>query len=385
MEAVGQLAGGVAHDFNNLLTVISGHSQLALALLPAEDPQRHHLEQITKAAFRAAALTRQLLAFSRKQVLQPRVLNLNDIVSDIEGMLVRLIGEDVQVKTVLDPRLEPVKADKGQIEQVIFNLVANSRDSMPRGGIVSIETANVLVELDDCGTPQTLSGERHVMLAVNDTGAGMDENTLSRIFEPFFTTKEPGKGTGLGMATVYGIVKQSGGCISVHSELGRGTTVKVYLPRVKGQVASVQSIAAVPLPQGSETILLVEDDNMVRELTSDILKTNGYTVLEARDPSEALRAISQFDQTIHLMLTDVVMPQKSGPQLIEQISLSRPHMKFLYMSGYVANATSHGVLDSDVNLIEKPFTAETLLRKIRQLLDPAVRPVRKRRGSNKRS
>jgi two-component system cell cycle sensor histidine kinase/response regulator CckA len=382
MEAIGQLAGGVAHDFNNLLTVITGHSQLAFAQLLAEDPLRYGLEQITKAAFRAASLTRQLLAFSRKQVLQPRVLSLNNIVSNIEGMLGRLIGEDIQLKTVLEPQLEPVKADPGQIEQVIFNLIGNARDAMPRGGIVSIETANILLDTEYCSTHQTVSPGWHVMLAVRDTGFGMDGNTLSHMFEPFFTTKEPGKGTGLGLATVYGIIKQSGGSISVDSEVGRGTTISVYLPRAEGPVEEVKSIDITSTASGSETILLVEDDEMVRELTADILKKKGYEVLEAREPYEALRISRQFDRPIHLMLTDVVMPQRSGPQLVEQIIPLHPDMKVLYMSGYAVHAIYRpGVFDPGVNFIEKPFGADALLQKIRQVLEPSGRPVTKPKGT----
>jgi PAS domain S-box-containing protein len=365
MDAIGQLAGGIAHDFNNLLTVIAGHSQLTLARLSPEDPLRHGIDQINRAAYRAASLTRQLLTFSRKQVVQTRILSLNNVVSNIEGMLSRLIHEDVQLKTVLDPNLAPVRADSGQMEQVIFNLVVNARDAMPHGGIITLETHNVKLE------PQRESERRgwHVLLAVSDTGVGMDQNVLRHMFEPFFTTKAPGKGTGLGLATVYGIVKQSEGSISVTSEIGRGTTFNIYLPRAEGAVTDDESRSAVSYRSGSETILLAEDDDMVRELTRDILRSSGYTVLEARDVHEALR-ISKQHEHIDLLLTDVVMPHASGQQLSERIVASKPDMKVLYMSGHSDAALHHrGMIDSDINFITKPFAPEALLKKIREFLD----------------
>jgi two-component system cell cycle sensor histidine kinase/response regulator CckA len=365
MDAIGQLAGGIAHDFNNLLTVIAGYSQLTLARLLPEDPLRRSIDQINRAAFRASSLTRQLLTFSRKQVVQPRILSLNNVVSNIEGMLSRLIHEDVQLKTILDPDLAPVRADSGQMEQIIFNLVVNARDAMPHGGVVTLETRNV--ELEPQRDSQ-LSGW-HVLLAVSDTGVGMSQNVLSHMFEPFFTTKAPGKGTGLGLATVYGIVKQSEGSILVSSEIGRGTTFNIYLPRTEGTVTDDESPGAVSYRPGSETILLVEDDDMVRELTREILRRSGYTVLEARDVHEALR-IGKQNEHIDLLLTDVVMPHASGQQLSERIVASKPDVKVLYMSGHSDAALHHrGMIDSDINFITKPFAPEALLKKIREIFD----------------
>jgi two-component system cell cycle sensor histidine kinase/response regulator CckA len=369
MDAIGQLAGGIAHDFNNLLTVISGYCQLALAGLSPEDPLRHNIDQINRAGFRAASLTRQLLTFSRKQVIQPRTLNLNSVVSNIEGMLSRLFHGEVQLKTVLDPHLAPVRADAGQIEQVIFNLVVNARDAMPHGGIITLETHNVELDPKDSQKDDSERSEWQVMLTVSDTGVGMDQTVLSHMFEPFFTTKAPGKGTGLGLATVYGIVKQSEGSISVSSETGRGTTFSIYLPRAEGPVADDDSLNRMSSRPGSETILLVEDDEMVRTLTREILKSNGYTVLEARDVHEALRIGKQHDE-IDLLLTDVVMPEASGPELSERIVSSRPNMKVLYMSGHSDAALHHrGVIPSEVNFITKPFPPDALLKIIRDILE----------------
>jgi PAS domain S-box-containing protein len=371
MEAVGQLAGGVAHDFNNLLGVITGYAGLLLKDIGPEHTGARRLEQIHKAADRAAALTRQLLAFSRKQVLQPRVLDLNAVVSDVEKMLGRLIGEDIQIITVLKAEGR-VKADPGQIEQVVMNLAVNARDAMPRGGKLVLETDDV--ELDENYLP-THPGARpgpHVLLAVSDTGHGIDAETLTRIFEPFFTTKDQGKGTGLGLSTVYGIVKQSGGYIMVYSEPGRGSTFKVYLPRVEEEAEAVVAAVVPPEPseRASETILLVEDEKSLREMVREILEEGGYTVLEGGSPEEALAAARSHAGPIHLMLTDVVMPRMGGRDLAAELAALRPDMRVLYMSGYTDNAiVHHGVLDAGTHFLQKPFTTDALFRKVRAVLD----------------
>jgi GAF domain-containing protein/CheY-like chemotaxis protein len=371
MEAVGRLAGGVAHDFNNLLMVIMGSSELLLKDLAAEDPKRPAAEMIRTTTNRAADLTRQLLAFGRKQMLQPRVLNLNGVVGEMGTLLRRLIGEDVTLTTLLDPGLGCVKVDPGQIEQVIMNLAINARDAMPRGGRLTIETANC--ELDAHYTRQHLETRPgpHIMLALTDTGLGMDAGTQARIFEPFFTTKGPGKGTGLGLATVHGIVKQSGGSIWVYSEPGQGTTFKVYLPRVD---EPAESGPATPLPapplQGMETILLVEDEDAVRTLVRDALRAGGYTVLEASHGDEALLICERHAAPIDLMVTDVVMPEMSGRELADRLALVRPGLKVLYMSGYTDNAVvHHGVLDPGTIFLQKPFGPGVLMRKVREVLD----------------
>jgi len=371
MEAVGRLAGGVAHDFNNLLTVMIGRSQLLLQQLTTDDAVRPAIELIEHTAGRAADLTRQLLAFSRKQILQPTVLNLNAVVAKSGELLHRVIGEDVALITVLDHALGCVQADPSQIEQVVVNLVVNARDAMPEGGRITLETANV--ELDPAYARRHVEVRPgpHVMLAVSDTGVGMDPDTRTRIFEPFFTTKGPGQGTGLGLATVYGIVKQSGGHIWVYSEPGRGTTFKIYLPRV-AQVAGSPESPSLPVPpaQGHETILLVEDEADVRDLARDVLQANGYTVLEARHGSEALRICERHAGPIHLMLTDVVMPGMSGRQLADRVAPLQPNMTVLYMSGYTNNAIVHrGVLDAHTAFLQKPFTPDALARKVREVLE----------------
>ncbi len=374
MESVGRLAGGVAHDFNNLLGVITGYGDLLQRDVGPRHPAFARVTEIRKAADRAAALTRQLLAFSRKQVLEPKVLDLNAVVADIEKMLRRLIGEDVQLVTVLGGDLGRVKADPGQMEQVIVNLAVNARDAMPEGGKLIIETGNV--DLDAAyarGRPDARPGA-HVMLAISDTGHGMDTETLSHMFEPFFTTKEQGKGTGLGLATVYGIVRQSGGHITVYSEPGHGTTFKVYLPRFAEdedeEVPMTRAAVAEPAPSGTETILLVEDEASLRVMIREILESAGYEVLEGPTPEEALAAAGAHAATIHLVLTDVVLPRLSGRQVAEALRSSRPDVKVLFMSGYTDDAISHhGILDPGTHFIQKPFTTDGLLRRVRQVLD----------------
>jgi PAS domain S-box-containing protein len=372
MEAIGRLAGGVAHDFNNLLVVIIGYSELLLdRQLDAASPWRKYVEEIKKAAERAARLTRQLLVFSRQQVLQPEILELNTVVSHIEHMLRRLIGEDIDLITNLEPGLAQVQADAGQIEQIILNLAINARDAMPRGGKLTIQTANV--ELDETYTRQHVGVEPgpYVMLAVSDTGTGMDAATQARIFEPFFTTKEQGQGTGLGLATVYGIVKQSGGHVWVYSEPGRGTTFKIYLPRVPDTAPALEPEPSPPaMPSGAETVLVVEDEEAVRALARQVLEMHGYTVLEASHGGEALLLCEQRREPIHLLLTDVVMPHMSGQELAERLAAQHPEMKVLYMSGYTDQAiVHHGVLEPDLFYLQKPFSSNALVHKVRQVLD----------------
>jgi PAS domain S-box-containing protein len=371
LEAVGSLAGGVAHDFNNLLTVIAGHCDLLLSSLPADHPIRKDIEQINRAGERAAELTRQLLAFSRKQVLQPRVMDLNTVVADVEKMLRRLIGEDIELLVCIDPGLACVKADPGHMEQVIMNLAVNARDAMPQGGRLRIETANVVLDEAFCREHPPTPPGAYVMLALTDTGEGMDEHTRSRIFEPFFTTKERDKGTGLGLATVYGIVKQSGGYIWVDSEPGQGATFRVYLPRTGGPADAAQPPAAEIGPlEGRETVLLVEDDLVVRELASQILEIKGYTVLEAGDAGEARRICREHEGPIHLLLADVVMPQMGGRALCDLLVRDRPQMKVLFMSGYTDEAVMrHGVLREGSPFLQKPFTPTDLARAVRGVLD----------------
>ena len=371
MEAVGQLAGGIAHDFNNLIAVILLHSELMLRHLVQDSDVRRRAEEIRKAADRAASLTRQLLAFSRKQVLQPRVLDLNAAVAETNKMLRRLIGEHIELVTVTEPGLGKIKADPGQLEQVIMNLVVNARDAMPKGGMLAIETANVELDENYAGRHIAVQPGRYVMLAVSDTGKGMDAEEQARIFEPFFTTKEQGKGTGLGLSTVYGIVKQSGGNIWVYSELGLGTTFKVYLPRVDQDVEQVEPGAAQTLlPQGTETVLLVEDEEMIRQAAREILEVNGYRVLEASSGKEALVICRMHEGPIDIMLTDVVMPQMGGRELAERLKPLRPAMKVLYMSGYTDDAIAHhGVLEAGTAFLEKPFSARALAQRVREVLN----------------
>jgi signal transduction histidine kinase len=371
MEAIGRLAGGVAHDFNNLLTAINGYSSLALQRANPDDRLRGYLEEIKKAGERAATLTRQLLAFGRKQMLKPVVLNLNDVVSDMNKMLRRLIGEDIRFNARFDPDLKPIKADPGQIEQVLVNLVVNSRDAMPQGGNLTIETANFESDAEFAGKHLGLAPGHYVMLAVSDSGCGMDDKTKARIFEPFFTTKEKGRGTGLGLSTVYGIVKQSGGTVWVYSEQGKGSVFKVYFPQMEEDAEfSKPVLVETPVPPGSETILLVEDEDIVRGLARKILEQAGYDVLDARGGDEAIRLCHELPGPIHLLLTDVVMPETSGKEIAECLAKLRPSTRVLYMSGYTDDAiVHHGVLDSDVEFIQKPFTPLALARKVREVLD----------------
>jgi PAS domain S-box-containing protein len=369
MEGVGQLAGGIAHDFNNLLTVIGGRSQLALEKLQAADPLRRDLDLIKKTADRAAALTRQLLVFSRKQVLQPRVVEPNGVVSNSTNLLKRLIGEDIELVFVPTADLGRVRVDAGQLEQVIVNLAVNARDAMPDGGSLTIETSNVTLAAAYAGRHVGVTPGPYVMLAVSDTGAGMDAATQARIFEPFFTTKGPGKGTGLGLATVYGIVKQSGGHLRVYSEPGVGSVFKVYLPRTDA-APDAEPLRDTTLPHGTETILLVEDETEVRNLAREVLERLGYSVLEASNPTEAVLISGRHVGLIDLLLTDVVMPRMGGGALAEAVTAARPETKILFMSGYTDDAiVRHGVLEAGVQMLEKPFTPETLAAKVRSVLD----------------
>ncbi len=371
MEAVGRLAGGVAHDFNNLLTIITSYADLLLEDLAVGDSRRDDVEEIRKAAAGAASLTGQLLAFSRRQVIEPRVLNLNAVVSTADKMLKRLIGEDVELVTVLAPDVGSIRGDAGQLEQVIMNLAVNARDAMPQGGKLTIETANV--EMDEAyvrGHAAARTGS-YVLLAVSDTGVGMSEQTQARIFEPFFTTKEQGKGTGLGLATVYGIVKQADGFIWVYSELDHGTTFKIYLPRIDEPAEGAPARGAVGAPpRGAETVLVVEDGAAVRAVTRQILVRQGYAVLEAPDPETALRLAAGHHGPIHLLVTDVVMPQMNGRALADRLTAQHVGLKVLYVSGYTDDAiVRHGVLEPGIMFLQKPFTPDALARKVREVLD----------------
>jgi signal transduction histidine kinase/CheY-like chemotaxis protein len=372
LEAVGRLAGGVAHDFNNLLTIITGFASMALETLPPNHPAGNDIEGIQKTVQRAANLTRQLLAFARRQVTEPRVLNLNDLVFNVEKMLSRLIGEHIKLTVVLASNLAPIKADPGQLEQVLLNLVVNARDAMPQGGELTIETTNVTLDHHYARRHAEVAPGEYVLLAVSDTGIGMSEEVKAHMFEPFFTTKEVGKGTGLGLATCFGIVKQSGGHIRAYSELGEGTTFKIYLPQTGGVAQPlVKPEPLDALAQGTETILLAEDEATVRSLAGRALRQQGYTVLEAANGLEALSlAQNQREKEIHLLVTDMVMPQLGGAELANQLKNARPGLKVLYMSGYTdSTIIRYGLPQAGIAFLQKPFSTQRLVRKVRDMLD----------------
>ena len=370
MEAIGRLAGGVAHDFNNILTAIRGHSEILLQYLSSDSPHRRQADQIHRAALRAAALTGQLLAFSRKQAMQPRIVDLNGLVSNLTAMLHRLIGEDVELRTELAPELGRVRADPGQLEQVLLNLVVNARDAMPTGGVVTVGTRDLDVESKDVA-PEGLPMGRWVLIEVRDTGVGIDATTRARIFEPFFTTKERGKGTGLGLSTVYGIVTQSGGHVDVQSVVGSGSTFRVLLPRVEGAVAAVTPPVDDGLAlRGHETVLLVEDDTDVREFVHGVLQSQGYRVLAAADGPQALRLVAEHPGPIELLVTDVIMPKMIGSEVAARVATLRPAIKVLYISGYPGDTISRQVaLAPEHVFVQKPFSVADLARHMRALLD----------------
>jgi PAS domain S-box-containing protein len=374
MEAVRTLSGGVAHDFNNILTVILGHTEILLQELKSSRSEYDHVKSIDEASRRASTLTRQLLAFSRKQVLQPKVFNLNSLIMDLDKMLRRLISEDIELETITDPNLGVIKADPGQIEQVVMNLVVNARDALQGGGRITIETANVTLDDDYVRSHAGAHPGPHVMLAVSDSGEGISPENLPHIFEPFFTTKEVGKGTGLGLSTVYGVVKQSGGNVWIYSQVGRGTTFKVYLPRVdEPEPALAEAVQPAPT-SGAETVLLVEDEPALRDLIKYALTGNGFTVLDVPGPADALALSRTHTSPLHLLLTDVIMPGMDGPALAKQLQKERPDIKVLYMSGYATNFIVHdGAVDAGTNFLEKPFHPRTLLNKVREVLDKTAR------------
>ena len=375
LEALGRLAGGIAHDFNNLLTAILGYGSLVRGRLGPDSPSMRDLEEILRAADRAARLTRQLLAFSRQQVLEPRVLDLNAVVTDLDRMLRRLIGEDIDLVTAPAEGLGRIKADPGQLEQVLLNLIVNSRDAMPGGGKLTIETADVDLDEGPARARADVAPGHYVMLAVSDTGCGMSPEVRARMFEPFFTTREMGRGTGLGLSTVHGIVKQSDGHIEVYSEPGRGTTIKIYFPRAEEplEVLERPSPAATRI-EGTETILLVEDEEMIRRMLTQSLELLGYAVIEACDGSEAIAACEWRDRPVDLLITDVIMPLMNGPELVQRIAAIRPDLRVLFMSGYTDRALIHqGLRRSGTAFLQKPFTPEALARKIREILDEPLR------------
>src|SRR5580692_673297 len=378
MEAIGRLAGGIAHDFNNLLMVISGYSEFLLERLGPDPRLRAPAQEISNATQRATSLTRQLLAFSRKQMLAPKVLDLNEMVAENLKMLTRMIGEDIDLVMVPGPGLGAVRADPGQIDQVIMNLAVNARDAMPQGGKLTIETANVALDESFARTHAPVTPGEYVMLAISDTGVGMDSETQSRIFEPFFTTKGA-KGTGLGLSTVYGIVKQSGGFIFVDSQPQRGTAFRAYFPRVDGRddAAAAQDSVSLPRPvHGQETILLVEDETNLRRLARQYLETQGYKILEAEDGAAALQIVDGYASGIDLLLTDIIMPGMNGRELAEQVTQLLPNVRVLYMSGYTENAVGHdGTLDAGINLLQKPFSLPALKDRVREVLDSEVIPL----------
>jgi two-component system, cell cycle sensor histidine kinase and response regulator CckA len=371
MEAVGRLAGGMAHDFNNLLTIITGYAELVLASRELKDAHRMALEEIRRSSERGGQLTRQLLAFSRRQPMEPRLLSVNELILQIEKMLRRLIGEDIELVTIPAASMDVVESDAGRLEQVIMNLAVNARDAMPNGGKLTIETGTV--QLSEAYSARQLGVEpgRHVTISVTDTGSGMDEETQSHLFEPFFTTKAAGRGTGLGLATAYGIIRQSGGAIGIISEVGKGTTARIFLPLVEKSAApSAAAPAAARALGGAETILLVEDETRVRKLIADVLQRRGYQVLEATRGEEALRLAAAHEGPIDLAVVDVVMPEMSGPDVVRELAASRPSMRVLYVSGYTEEAiVHHGIQESGAAFLQKPFLPESLAAKVREALD----------------
>jgi CheY-like chemotaxis protein len=373
METVGRLAGGVAHDFNNLLTIITGYSEMVMMKLSPGEPMFSDMQEIKKASERASQLTRQLLAFSRRQLTEPKSFHLNDVLLEIDRMLRRLIGEDIELVTIPAENLGRIKIDPGQLEQVIVNLSVNARDAMPEGGKLTFETANVTFDEVSVSRRRGIQPGDYVMLAVSDTGQGMSEEVLEHIFEPFFTTKDSGQGTGLGLATCYGIIKQNGGSIQISSEPGRGTTIKLYLPRTEEEGGPVpMPDEPGELPLGTETVLFVEDEISLRAIAARFLRKQGYQVLEATNGDEALRMVADLvgEREIHLLLTDVVMPGMGGKELAKQLQAKHPDLKVLFISGYPGEAISSlGVLDSGVAFLRKPFTPGRLAGKVRKLLD----------------
>ncbi|HXB98427.1 MAG TPA: ATP-binding protein, partial [bacterium] len=373
VEEIGRLAGGVAHDFNNILSIILCDAALAAEDLEAGHPAHESLGQITEAAERAAGLSRQLLAFSRRQILEPKLVDLGEVVQGMGGMLRRTLGEDIELRTEAEPGLGIVKVDVAQMEQVLLNLAVNARDAMPAGGKLTIEARNVELGAEHARLHPELAPGPHVMLAVSDSGGGMDAATLAHVFEPFFTTKPKGRGTGLGLSTVYGIVKQSAGSIWVYSEPGQGTSIKLYFPAAAGAKDSLMKPAPRPPARGTETVLVVEDDASVRKLAAQSLRKAGYLVLEASSGAGALDQARRLHGAIHLLLTDVVMPQMGGRQVAEALTALRPGLKVLFMSGYTDNSiVHHGVLDHGVAFLQKPFTPELLASKVREVLDGAA-------------
>jgi len=370
MEAVGMLAGGIAHDFNNLLTIINGYSHILLNALRRDDPNYSAVEQIMKAGERAATLTRQLLSYSRRQVLQPKLLNLNQLLTGMEAMLRRLISEDIELRFAPGREIGQVNADPGQIEQVVMNLAVNARDAMPRGGILTIETSDMELDEHYTSTHTTVKPGNYVALVVSDNGSGMDAETRVHIFEPFFTTKTQGQGTGLGLTTVFSIVKQSGGGMEVYSEPGKGTSVKVYLPRIDQPAAAETETPLAKALRGSETILLVEDEEQVRNLVRDTMRRGGYRVLDAPSAAEARRIVAAYKGPIHLLIADVVMPKEGGRELAASLASRRPAIKVLFMSGYTDHAVVNGgLLTAHSAFIQKPFTPSALSSKVREVLE----------------